>query len=47
MYFCCTYILILLEFKDKFFFLGESVYRYDIVILYCAGIFSFFIGILC
>ena len=32
MYFCCTYILVLLEFKDKFFFLGESVYRYDIVI---------------
>ena len=26
------YISIPLEFEDKFFFLGESVYRYDIMI---------------
>ena len=30
---CCTYVIILLEFEDKFFFLGESVYTYDDMML--------------
>ena len=29
---CCTYVIILLEIEDKFFFLGECVYRYDVYI---------------